>query len=131
MNTKKIDNLKSLLILLLLISGIRSIPYLPWWSFTIAVAITGTMINYRAWKTSFFGIGFLAGFILWAGANFYFDMTQAGDILTSVGKLLFVPKIVVIAISGIIGGLLTGLSFYTGKNVITTETTTMLETNSK
>lgn len=119
MNTKKKDNLKSFLILLLLISGIRLIPDLPWWSFTIAVVITGAVINYMGWQTSFFGIGFSAGFILWTGANFYFDVTQAGDILTSVGKLLFISKIAVIAISGIIGGLLTDLSFYTGKNIIT------------
>ena len=119
MNTKKIDNLKSLAILLLLIFGIRLIPSLPWWSFVVAVIITGTVINYKGWKTSFFGIGFLAGFLLWSGANFYFDATQPGDILTSVGKLLFLPKIAIITISGMIGGLVTGLAFYTGKNIRT------------
>lgn len=119
MNTKKIINLKSLIILLLLILITRLIPGLPWWSFVVVVVITGTVINYLEWQTSFFGIGFLAGFLLWTGATFYFDVTQAGNVLASVGKLLFLPKAAVIAISGIIGGFVTGLAFYTGKKIRT------------
>jgi L-ascorbate metabolism protein UlaG (beta-lactamase superfamily) len=58
--------------------GIRLIPDLPWWIFVIAVVITGVVIDYKRWQTSFW-YRFLAGFLLWATATFYFDVTQAGD----------------------------------------------------
>jgi hypothetical protein len=121
MKIKKMNSLKSLLILLILILIIRAIPQLPWWSFTMSVIITGAIIKGRDWKISFFGTGFLAGFLIWACGNFYFDWIYPGDLLTNVAELLFLPKIVFFLISGIIGGLITGLAFYSGKTVILTE----------
>ena len=126
MKTKKIDNLKSLLTLLVITLVVRLLPGIPWWSCVVPVIVAGLIMKLRHWQTSFFGIGFLAGFLLWSIANLYFDIKYPGDILTSVGSLLFLPKIGVITISGIIGGLLTGLAFYTGKSIIVTPRTTNL-----
>ena len=56
--------------------------------------------------------------MVWFGANLCFDMTYNGIILNKIGLLLSVHKIIVLLISGIIGGLLTGLALYAGKSMI-------------
>lgn len=38
--------------------------------------------------------------------------------LSKMGQLLFIPKIGVILISGIVGGLVAGLALYTGKTIV-------------
>jgi hypothetical protein len=118
MKTKKMNNIKSLLILMAVMLISRSTNLFPWWGFVIPVIISGIILKWKEWNVSFFWIGFLAGFLLWAAANFYFDWLYSGDILSNLGKLLFIPKFLVIILSGIVGGLVSGLAFYTGKSIL-------------
>jgi hypothetical protein len=121
MKTKRMDTLKSLLILIAVILLSHATNLFPWWGFVIPVIITGIILKNKEWNVSFFGTGFLAGFLVWTVANFYFDWAFPGDILNNLGNLLFVPKLLVILISGIIGGLISGLAFYTGKSILATK----------
>jgi hypothetical protein len=118
MKTKRMETIKSLLILIAVILISRAVNIFPWWGFVIPVIISGIILKSKEWDISFFGTGFLAGFLIWTIANFYFDQVFPGDILSNVGKLLFIPKFLVILISGIIGGLISGLAFYTGKSIL-------------
>jgi hypothetical protein len=107
-----------MLIIIILVVLIRMIGILPWWSFVIPVIILGMVITFRAWHVSGFIVGFLSGLITWIGVNLYFDLTSNGIILNRIGLLLMMPKIIVILISGLIGGILTGLALYTGQNIM-------------
>jgi hypothetical protein len=111
-------NIKTMLIIIILVVLIRMIGILPWWSFVIPVIILGMVITFRAWHVSGFIVGFLSGLITWIGVNLYFDLTSNGIILNRIGLLLMMPKIIVILISGLIGGILTGLALYTGQNIM-------------
>jgi hypothetical protein len=113
-----LDNIKSILIIIILVVLTSIIGSLPWWSFVIPVLILGMIITFRKWNVSTFPIGFLSGFIIWFGGNLYFNSMSMGIILTKIALLFTVPKIVVLLISGLIGGLLTGLALYAGKNII-------------
>lgn len=61
-----------------------------------------------------FFTGFLAGFILWAGATLFFHSRFGGNTLDIVGGLLKVQTPVSIFAIGLIGALLTGLSVLSG-----------------
>jgi hypothetical protein len=118
MKKKTRDNIKTALLLIPLIILTRLIDTLPWWIFVIPVLALGVTITLKKWEISSFSVGWLCGFLIWIGANLYFDQMLDGDILTKIGRLLSVPKIVVLLVSGIIGGLLTGLALYTGKAAV-------------
>jgi len=91
---------------------------LPWWTFIIPVVILGIVITIWKWKVSTFAMGFLCGFIIWFGANLYFDLTFNGAIMSRIGLLFTVPRIVVLLLSGVIGGVLTGLALFTGRSMV-------------
>jgi hypothetical protein len=78
--------------------------------------ISGTVFTCRQWVVPVFSLGFLAGFIVWFGGNLHFDLTGNGIMLSKMGQLLFIPKIGVILISGIVGGFVACLALYTGEN---------------
>lgn len=118
MKKKTRDNIKTALLLITLIILTRLIDILPWWSFVIPVLILGIVIRLKKWEVSGFMVGWLSGFLLWIGANMFFDATLQGDVLQKIGLLLSVPKIIVLLVSGIIGGLLTGLALYTGRAIV-------------
>lgn len=118
MKKKTRDNIKTALLLIPLIILTRLIDALPWWAFVIPVLALGVIITLKKWEFSGFSVGWLSGFLIWICANLYFDKMLDGDILTKIGLLLSVPKIVVLLVSGIIGGLLTGLALYTGKAAV-------------
>jgi hypothetical protein len=88
---------------------------LPWWSFLAPVMLTGMLIQARQWKIPFITIGFLSGFIVWLGANVYYDLTLNNLILNKIALLFTVPKIVVLLMAGATGGLLTALALFSGK----------------
>ncbi len=118
MKKRRLDNLKALLLTGFLLLLTRMINSLPWWIFVIPVLTLGIVITIKKWEVSSFSVGFIAGFLVWFGANLYFDLTLNGIILGRVGLLLAVPKFVVLLISGVIGGLLTALALYTGKSIV-------------
>jgi hypothetical protein len=113
-----LDNIKAFgcLIPLILLTSITD--SIPWWSFVVAVGLFGTIITVRKWKVAGFSTGFLAGLVVWTGANMYFHITLEGDVFEKIGQVLSVPGPVVIVISGVTGGLLTGLALYTGQSVV-------------
>jgi hypothetical protein len=93
---------------------------LPWWSFSVPVAISGALSNLKKWNFNAFGIGFTAGFFVWFVANLYFHLSYNGIILKKMGVLLSIPTVLVMLIAGLIGGLVTGLALYTGRYAFST-----------
>lgn len=118
MEKKTLNNIVILIITIIIIILTRMIEALAWWSFVVPVLIFGIVFTYRKWVVPVFSLGFLAGFIVWFGGNLYFDLTGNGIMLSKMGHLLFIPKIGVMLISGIVGGLVTGLALYTGKTIV-------------
>lgn len=135
MKKKTLNNTVVLIITIIIIIITRIIEALPWWSFVVPVLIFGTVFTYLKWVVPVFFIGFLAGFIVWLGGNLYFDLIGNGIMLSRMGQLLLIPKIGVILISGILGGLVTGLALYTGKSIVAyrnaSEPTTNIKFSSK
>lgn len=110
-NTKMAVLLFALILLVKLFNGI------PWWSFIVPVLALGMLASAKGWKVSGFTTGFITGFVTWAGANLYYHLTFSGDLVSRVGAR---AGIIVLIASGIVGGLLTGLAFYTGQQVMKT-----------
>jgi hypothetical protein len=111
------------IVFLCLIGGVN---ILPWWTFVVPVGVLGAIYAYNGWKISAFPIGVLAGFLVWCGGELYYDIIGKGLALDSIAQLITVPKIVVIAAAGILGGLLNGtalLAGYTAFTVTTPRTT--------
>jgi hypothetical protein len=91
---------------------------IPWWSFVIVVSLFGFIITIRKWKVAAFSIGFLSGLVVWTGANLYYHTVFGGSVFEKLGQVMFIPEFVVFLLSGVIGGLLTGLALYTGKSAV-------------
>lgn len=115
MTQRSAANVKTALLLFAIILLIKLFDAIPWWSFVLPVVGLGMLASARGWKVSGFATGFLTGFVIWAGANLYFHLTFSGDIVSRVGAR---AGVLVLIASGIIGGLLTGLAFYTGQQVM-------------
>ena len=115
MHKRSADNLKTILLLLLIITATRLTGGIPWWSFVIPVLLLGIIITLKGWKVASFLIGFSAGFIVWLGAGLYFHAVYNGNILDR-----FAPHsgIIILLIAALMGGLLTGLALYTGKAIV-------------
>jgi len=118
MKKNRLDNIKAFGCLLLLVPLAMMINGIPWWSFVIAVTLFGTIITICKWKVAAFSIGFLAGLVVWIGTNLYYHMIFGGTVFEKLGQVLFIPGFVVFLLSGVIGGLLTGLALYTGQSVV-------------
>jgi apolipoprotein N-acyltransferase len=103
-----------MLIVLLLLAGTGPIEKLPWWSFVIPVMLLGIYVGIRGWDIPCFCIGFVAGFIVWAGAGWWLDLAFSGRILNRMGIPVY---LLILTLSGLLGGLLTGLAMHTGKSV--------------
>jgi hypothetical protein len=108
-------NVKTAIILLVLLPGIELIGGLPWWGFVVPVIALGIVIAWQSWHVAAFSVGFVCGFITWLTANWYFDMHSNSVLLSRVGVLFSVGKAVLLLASGVIGGVLTGLALFTGK----------------
>ena len=109
------DNLKAAVVLLFLLLVTRMISSLPWWSFIVPVLIFGIIVSIRKWQVAGFAVGFICGFVIWLGANLYFNAALPGEVFPRIGLLFSIPPFLVVLFSALIGGILTGLAFYTGK----------------
>jgi hypothetical protein len=118
MKKGKPDNIKAFGCLLLLVPMAMMINGIPWWSFVIVVSLFGFIITIRKWKVAAFSIGFLSGLVVWTGANLYYHTVFGGSVFEKLGQVMFIPEFVVFLLSGVIGGLLTGLALYTGKSAV-------------
>jgi hypothetical protein len=105
--------------LFLLLTLLPNVPFIPWWSFVVPVFILGIIIARRRWKVKSFAVGFITGFITWFSATLYFDFLYHGGLTHKLGKAVLLSSF---CLSGLICGLLTGLSLYVGKCIFITET---------
>jgi hypothetical protein len=87
--------------------------FLPWWSIAIPGLIFGYLFNKKALPS--FGWGFLALFLLWGGQALYIHFANDGILSTRIAEMLSVGSpMLVVLITGIIGGLVSGLATLTG-----------------
>jgi hypothetical protein len=101
-------------ILILVSISIQLLTILPWWSFLIAVFLLGMILPLKKWNVSAFLIGFASGFLAWSLSTFYFEIVYKSEIINTVAKMISVPYILLYIIIGIMGGLPSGLAFYSG-----------------
>ncbi len=102
-----------LLALLILITAFLINLILPWWS----IAIPGLVFGYQFKKISWvsFGWGFLAVFVLWGGQALYIHFANERILSTRIAEMLGVgSSYLVILITGVLGGLVSGLATLTG-----------------
>ncbi|AMP99724.1 hypothetical protein AY601_2846 [Pedobacter cryoconitis] len=107
--------IKTVAMIVVAIAGTKLIQVFPWWTFVIPIFIIGIFISLKKWVVPCFAVGFITGFLIWVFANLYFHFSsdrllaiRFGAVYTSYA-LLF---------SGIIGGLMSGLSLYIGKLMV-------------
>lgn len=116
------------LVVLIVISGLiiiaGLIENLPWPSFVIPVIILGAVTKYLKWEMYSFQIAFLSGFLVWFIFNSFTSLFNNDIVMDKISGLIQLPKTIVLMFSGIIGGLLTGLSFYTGRAIFVTSNST-------
>ena len=96
--------------LLAFISGL----YFPWWGFAILSALIAILIPQKSWKS--FLAGFLGVFILWAGLAWWIDMKNNGVLSKKIASILPLGgnSLLLILVTGIIGGLVAGLAALCG-----------------
>jgi len=101
------------LLILLIITAYLINLVLPWWG----IAITGLVLGFQLKPSSgkAFGIGFLALSLLWGGQALYIHFANDGILSTRIAEMLGVgsPYLVVL-ITGILGGLVSGLAVLSG-----------------
>ena len=94
------------------VTGIYSA--LPWWSFVFTSLIVAVAIHQKAGKA--FLSGFLGLFLLWAGMAAVIDAANEHVLAVKVAQILPLggSYLVLILVTGIVGGLVSGLAAMTG-----------------
>jgi hypothetical protein len=87
---------------------------LPWWSFAITSLIVSVAVHQRPGRA--FLSGFLGLFLLWAGMAMVKDAANEHLLSTKVAQVLPLggSYLVLILLTGIVGGLVSGLAALTG-----------------
>ncbi len=87
---------------------------LPWWSFTISSLLVSVAIHQQPGKS--FLSGFLGLFLLWGGMAFIKDSANEHILSAKVATILPLggSYLVLILVTGIVGGLVSGLAALTG-----------------
>lgn len=87
---------------------------LPWWSFVFTSLIVAVAIHQRAAKA--FLAGFLGLFLLWAGMALLKDAANDHVLSMKVANVLPLggSYLVLILVTGVVGGLVSGLAALTG-----------------
>lgn len=102
-----------LLTFLILIAAFLLNLFLPWWSIAIPGLIFGYGFNHQPIPS--FGWGFLALFLLWGGQALYIHFANDGILSSRIAEMLSVGSpLLVVLITGILGGLVSGLATLTG-----------------
>jgi hypothetical protein len=87
--------------------------FVPWWSFVILLFVMGSLFIENPGKSLVFGI--IVGVIVWILTAFYQDYNSHVSAATVIGDLLGgLPKVLVFLITGLIAGVVYGLSAMTG-----------------
>lgn len=101
------------LILATCLFGFAAHQWLPWWVIAAVPMVLSAALGLHA-LTSFLA-GFSGAFLLWAGMAFWLHQSGDGLLADRMGMLLGgLPAEGMIAITGIIGGLLGGFGALTG-----------------
>jgi len=87
---------------------------LPWYSFVFCALIVAVAVHQKPWKA--FLSGFIALALLWAGLAFRIDNLNEHILSVKVATILPLQgsTLVLIIITGLIGGLVAGLGALTG-----------------
>ncbi len=90
--------------------------FLPWWSIAIPGLAFGYYFNEKALVS--FGWGFLALFLLWGLQAFYIHLANDGILSSRIAEMFQLGSpLWVVLITGILGGLVSGLATLTGSLV--------------
>lgn len=104
-------------VLLIALLSFAACLYLPWWVIAIAGFLVALIIPLRPGRS--FLAGFIALFLLWAGMSFF--ISSANDhLLAHKLSVLFIKAdnpVLLILLTGFIGGLVAGLGSLTGSFV--------------
>ena len=94
------------------VTGIYST--LPWWSFAITSLLVALAVHQKPGKS--FLSGFFGLFLLWAGLAFMKDAANEHVLSAKVAQLLLKnsSSIAIILLTGVVGGLVSGLAALTG-----------------
>lgn len=105
-----------LLTLLIIVSAFLLNLFLPWWSIAIPGLFLGYRFNLKALPS--FGWGFLALFLLWGAQALYIHLANDAILSSRIAEMLQLgsPYLVVL-ITAVIGGLVSGLATLTGSLV--------------
>ncbi len=115
MKNHRSDNIKTGIILCIVIILTKMIEAIPWWGFVVPVFSLGIIITLKNWEVSCFRVGFLGGFLTLFWANLFFHLVFNGRIIIKLGPI---PGMIIWVASGLIGGLLAGLALYSGKIMV-------------
>ena len=107
----------SAIITVILLSAILE-NYLPWWVIAPVAFVVSYLFKLK-WHQAFLA-GFLGLFILWAGMAFFIDRSNEHILSAKVSVLILKSSkpFVLIAITGIIGGLVAGFAGLTGSFLV-------------
>ncbi|MFA5668710.1 MAG: hypothetical protein WC967_05655 [Balneolaceae bacterium] len=87
--------------------------FLPWWSIALPGLVFGYFFKPKAFAA--FGWGFLALFLLWGAQALYIHFANDGILSTRIAEMLQVGSpLLVVLITGVIGGLVSALATLTG-----------------
>ncbi|MEX0720179.1 MAG: hypothetical protein WD059_05895 [Balneolaceae bacterium] len=102
-----------LLTLLIIVTAWLLNLFFPWWIIAVPGLIFGYLINEK--PAASFGWGFLALFLLWGGQALYIHFANDGILSSRIAEMFSVGSpFFVILITGILGGLVSGLAALTG-----------------
>ena len=96
--------------LLALVSGM----FLPWWAMAITSLLVAVLVHQKAGKS--FLAGFAGLFLLWAGLAWWIDMKNNSILSKKIAQVLPLGGnvLLLILVTGIIGGLVAGLAAMSG-----------------
>jgi len=96
--------------ILAFISGL----FLPWWGMAITSLLVAVLVHQKAGKAFFSGL--LGVFLLWAGLAWWIDMKNNGILSKKIATILPLGgnTILLIGVTGLIGGLIAGFAAMSG-----------------
>lgn len=101
-------------IILTALLGFAAPLYFPWWSFVITSCVVAIAIHQKAWKA--FVCGFLGLLLLWVVMAYIIDSSNQHLLSKKIAELLPLNGSynLLIIITGLIGGLVSGFAALTG-----------------
>lgn len=109
-----------ILALLIAITAFLLNLFLPWWSIALPGVLFGYLFKQKG--TVSFGWGFLALFLLWGSQALYTHFANDGILSSRIAEMLGVGSpFIVILVTGVLGGLVSGLATLSGSLLNTEE----------